>query len=736
MTVDDDKGLGCYQATEVAVTRLGVSVRQGEALDLAPLQHVVPELVSHLQDRDDLMVRALSGSGGSPLITNLIHVGILSIKLGMGLGYGRPELERLALAGLLHDIGIFAIPEAMLLKRESLSEDERQMLEQHPELGADLVRALGDEYEWLAMVIQQAHERWSGQGYPHGIKGDEIHEFAQVIGLADTFEAMVNPRPYQTRLFPQDAVRILLNESIPAFSRSLLKVLVKHLSSFPLGTTVRLNSGARGMVSKVNRLFPMRPVVELLDPADGPSGDATSTLDLSKMPLVHIVETIDPPTFDSTGINPLNSLTAHVGGLSSTEDISPLLEQLDAIACLMEGMVQPESLRTQLTPNTEPSPSSPEEGMQESGFGDSDFQEEVLELFSLESQEWVLQIQSALSELEANPPPELLPKIYDLLSRGLTNLGGSASIVSLPNIEQQAFSLLPLIQSFRDQTSSLTESQHSELRQRVTQLNDEVSSIAGTPPSYDQDDEEDEFDEEGGDEYWEESESTESSTDMEDDDESRSSQAEETSPEEVPPFPADSGQEDSTHEQHEEDAALEEVTLYAALRELSDNRKELLVSNRYVSAQILARVEEECVPSPESLDAETLLRFLNEHEQRDNEFFADFEGRLPPIMSALTVLREGSQEVVITEELLSPILSALQDLQSVAQRVEAGSLDPFITGLMTFLRVVAHRPVSSALPRLQAVDLRVQALRPMAQQWVEMGQVERTTIRQLLPEES
>lgn len=739
MKVGDDKGLHCYRAAEEAVTRLGLSVRRGEPLQLDSVLIVIPDLVDHLRQSDDLIIRALSGAGGSPLITNLIHVGVLSIKLGMGLDYGRTELEQLALAGLLHDIGIFAIPEAMLLKRESLSEDERQMLEQHPELGADLIRALGTDYDWLAVVIQQAHERWSGQGYPHGIRGNDIHEYAQIIGVADAFDAMVNPRPHHTRLFPQDAVRVLLNESTPAFSRRLIKVLVKHLSAFPLGTTVRLNIGARAMVSKVNRKFPMRPVVELFDQTDKPSGKQAATIDLSKTPLVHIVETIEPPALDRTAINPSHSLEAHVGGLSSSEDVSPLLEHLDSIACLMEGAVQPSSALLSETNSADPMMPSQVGVSQDTGFADPEFQEEVLELFSLESQEWLLQIQSAFSELAANPPQELLPKIFDLLTRGLTNLGGSAAIVALPDIEQQAFRMIPVIQSFRVHEAPLTEEEISGLREQVTQLGNVVANVVGLPPSFD---EEGEDDEEEYEESWDEEEPESSSLDNQNDEEESIHSHAPIPDQDESPLAAHEAFEELPDEAARTDqpAGEEDVapplSLYATLKELHEARKEILVSNRHVSDQILSKVEEECVPTPESLEPETLTRLLEEHEQRDAEFLADFEGRIPPIVAALDELKGSEQNFVITEESLSPILLGLQDLQAVARGVNAGNLDPFLTGLLTFLKVVAHRQVSSALPRLQAVEMRLQALRPMAQQWVEMGHVERTTIRQLLPEES
>lgn len=753
VTIGDDKGLHCYRAAEEAVTSLGLSVRRGEPIHLDSLLLVVPNMVDHLSHSDDLVVRALSGSIGSPLITNLIHVGILSVKLGMGLDYGRQQLEQLALAGLLHDIGIFAIPESMLLKRESLSQDERQMLEQHPELGADVLLALGADYDWLVVVVRQAHERWSGQGYPHGIREQEIHEFAQIIGVVDAFDAMVNPRPHHTRLFPQDAVRVLLNESTPAFSRELIKVLVKNLSAFPLGTTVRLNTGSLAVVSKVNRMFPMRPVVQLLEMKDEVLFETSTLIDLSKTPLVHILETLEPPAVNRFSIDPSHVLEAHREGLSSSKEVAPLLELLDSIACFMEGAVDTQSSLPPLT--SFPEPVIPPDGdvPPDKEFADSEFQEEVLELFSLESQEWLLQIQSAFSELEANPPQELLPKIFDLLTRGLTNLGGSAAIVALPHLEQQAFGMVPLIQSLRECENPLTEAQILTLREQVVELAEAIEAVVGLPSSFEEEGEGDEEgDAEGSEDSWDEDPllSGEVETlsspfaDIEMMKESLLPPEPLLGQEEAQLFTLDDLSEEPSQEPSQagsgieqdlfEEDAISAIPLYDALKEFHEARSEFLVSNRQVSGQILNRVEEECGPTAALLEAGTLIQFLEDHEQQDAEFFADVERRIPPIIGALDLLKEGEQSLVITEDSLNPILQGLQDLQAVVRRVNAGSLDPFLTGLLSFLKVVAYRQVSSAFPRLQAVELRVQALRQMAQQWVEIGQVERTAIRQLLPQ--
>src|SRR5678810_908592 len=88
-----------------------------------------------VKNNDQLLVQALSGLEGPPLITNLVNVGILATKVGAGLGYHGKELERLTFAGLLHDIGLFAVPQSLITKSGRLTVEERALIERHPELG-------------------------------------------------------------------------------------------------------------------------------------------------------------------------------------------------------------------------------------------------------------------------------------------------------------------------------------------------------------------------------------------------------------------------------------------------------------------------------------------------------------------------------------------------------------------------------------------------------------------------
>ncbi|HEX5944423.1 MAG TPA: HD domain-containing phosphohydrolase, partial [Anaerolineales bacterium] len=176
-----------YQSAVDQLTRIAAAFQRQRDLDVKSVSSLASDIVESLSRSDQLVVEALAVSSGSQLITNLINVGILATKVGVGLGYHGMELERLALAGLVHDIGLFAFPQSLVTKAGRLTPEERMLIEQHPEVGYQALRKLGTTHDWLAEVVRQAHERWNGEGYPNKLKGRQINEFAQIIGVVDVF---------------------------------------------------------------------------------------------------------------------------------------------------------------------------------------------------------------------------------------------------------------------------------------------------------------------------------------------------------------------------------------------------------------------------------------------------------------------------------------------------------------------------------------------------------------------
>ena len=115
------------------------------------------------------------------------------------LGMSQEEVFRVHIAAILHDVGKLGIRESILNKPGGLSDEEFEIMKQHPAIGAQImspIRMLKD----IIPGIRNHHETWDGRGYPDHLKGEEIPMVARIIGIADTFDAMTTNRPYQNAM--------------------------------------------------------------------------------------------------------------------------------------------------------------------------------------------------------------------------------------------------------------------------------------------------------------------------------------------------------------------------------------------------------------------------------------------------------------------------------------------------------------------------------------------------------
>ncbi len=130
-------------------------------------------------------------------------------------------MSRIYVAGILHDVGKIGVPDRVLLKAGTLSDEEFDIIKQHPEIGYRIVEQLGKLHFTLPGVLYH-HERWDGRGYPQGLAGDDIPLMARIIAVADSFDAMTSSRPYRNAMPLSQACDIIhdaaANSGMPCWS--------------------------------------------------------------------------------------------------------------------------------------------------------------------------------------------------------------------------------------------------------------------------------------------------------------------------------------------------------------------------------------------------------------------------------------------------------------------------------------------------------------------------------------
>ncbi|GAB6181424.1 hypothetical protein JCM14036_27430 [Desulfotomaculum defluvii] len=192
-----------------------------------------------------------------------INVALLSVLVGLEMGYNRQGLADLATGALLHDLGKLLIPKDILNKPGSLTPREFTIIKNHPLIGMNIIMPLVDSREFVT-TVRQHHERWDGKGYPDGIKGDEIHPNAQIIAVADVFDALTTDRPYRPGFPPYHAVEIIMKGEGQEFSPRVVQAFLKTVVLYPENTRVTLNTGEVGMVVGVPTRSPTRPRIKVI----------------------------------------------------------------------------------------------------------------------------------------------------------------------------------------------------------------------------------------------------------------------------------------------------------------------------------------------------------------------------------------------------------------------------------------------------------------------------------------
>jgi HD-GYP domain-containing protein (c-di-GMP phosphodiesterase class II) len=242
---------------------------------------------------DELYEYAMSAQEDyDELLIHTVDVTFTAVRIGKGMEYDTKKLLQLGLAAFLENVGMYRIPDGILKKRGELEPVELEVIRKHPQDSADILTPMGKRYRWLAETARQVHERSDGSGYPRGLQGEEISELAAVIGLADTYAAMIKTRPYRKKFIQTDAVKYIIKEAKGLFPPRILKVFLNQISLFPVNTLVRLNNKSIGRVLSTDKKQPLRPAVELLFDAKGNRLQKRETIGLSENPLLYIVESI------------------------------------------------------------------------------------------------------------------------------------------------------------------------------------------------------------------------------------------------------------------------------------------------------------------------------------------------------------------------------------------------------------------------------------------------------------
>jgi HD-GYP domain-containing protein (c-di-GMP phosphodiesterase class II) len=289
-----EKAASLYQKAISGLSEFLTEVARFEtSAKITNLEEIIEQLVGSIREGDELLLKSLyTKEEKYNLLTHMLNVSILALKLGIGLKLPEEELQQLGFAAILEDIGMQKVPHDLLFAPRKLSPAEYEKIKEHSHCGYEIIKKWGVNFIWLAETVLNIHEREDGSGYPNGRTGNEINQLAKIIGLADTYEALTHDRPHRKRMLHFDAIKYIINSAKATFSKPILKVLLQQLSTYPLHSFVKLNSGEIAQVTKINPLSPLCPVVRIMYNSCRGKIRTAKSINLAKTSLLYIVGSV------------------------------------------------------------------------------------------------------------------------------------------------------------------------------------------------------------------------------------------------------------------------------------------------------------------------------------------------------------------------------------------------------------------------------------------------------------
>ncbi len=237
----------------------------GNAINEEELKSNVTETVeSIVRNPDAMMWLSRLNDKDSVTSQHSINCSILSVAFGRFIGLPKDELVKLAVCALMHDVGKLQVPTEILNNPGSLSEQEKKLMQMHPLNSRNLLMSAGKFFSPAVDVSYTHHERLDGSGYPRGLIATQISPFSRIIAIIDSYDAMITRQVFRDEFTPFETLKYLNSNKVTKFDDQLVKLFIKMIGVFPIGSIVELTSGQIGIVITSNREDNLRPKILLM----------------------------------------------------------------------------------------------------------------------------------------------------------------------------------------------------------------------------------------------------------------------------------------------------------------------------------------------------------------------------------------------------------------------------------------------------------------------------------------
>lgn len=165
-----------------------------------------------------------------PAYLHSINVGLYCLSYAAKNKMGKEETQILAIGGLFHDLGLTAISDDILYKKEKLDMDEVQWMRSHTQEGSEIIKELKLYNDEVVKMAEQHHESFDGKGYPYALAKDQISYFSRIYKVADVYESLTSPVVYRKAMKPLDALTIMTRDMKSMFDPKVLRNFITLLA--------------------------------------------------------------------------------------------------------------------------------------------------------------------------------------------------------------------------------------------------------------------------------------------------------------------------------------------------------------------------------------------------------------------------------------------------------------------------------------------------------------------------
>ena len=270
------------EEAERILTSCVVKLQSNGGFDINAIESAITPLVQSVM-RNSTALAALTRMRRMDdyLFSHAISCSVWGAVLGRELGLPPKDVNQVAFACSLMDIGKTTLPLELLNSPEQPDDEQWLLLQSHVKRGVDLLTENGLTDERVLSAIETHHERFDGSGYPNALSGNKIPAFGRIAGIVDTYDAMISDRPYASTKSSYQAIQTLQKNAGTLFQAELVDYFIKAIGVFPVGAIVELNTGEVGVVVSQTMDSRLKPKVMLILEADKQPRKHLVIIDLS-----------------------------------------------------------------------------------------------------------------------------------------------------------------------------------------------------------------------------------------------------------------------------------------------------------------------------------------------------------------------------------------------------------------------------------------------------------------------